>query len=254
MQIFAAIDLKNGQCVRLRQGDPEAKTVYGDDPAAMAEKWADIGVDWLHVVNLDGAFGEPEKSAKNIDALQAILDRVTTPVQFGGGLRNPEDIARALDLGVSRVVIGSMAADRPRQMLDVLGQFGAEQVVLGLDVKEGKVATHGWRQLAETDALKLVQLIQTAGLTHVIYTDISRDGMLSGINLEATVALARAGHTADPERRFKVIASGGVAGIEDVQRVKAVEHEGIEGLIIGKALYTGAVDLAEAMQIAHGEG
>ncbi|GIK39443.1 MAG: 1-(5-phosphoribosyl)-5-[(5-phosphoribosylamino) methylideneamino] imidazole-4-carboxamide isomerase [Chloroflexota bacterium] len=254
MQIFAAIDLKNGQCVRLKQGDPEAKTVYGDDPAAMAEKWADIGVDWLHVVNLDGAFGEPEKSAKNIDALQAILDRVTTPVQFGGGLRSPEDIARALDLGVSRVVIGSMAADRPRQMLDVLGQFGAEQVVLGLDVKEGKVATHGWRQLAETDALKLVQLIQTAGLTHVIYTDISRDGMLSGINLEATVALARAGHTADPERRFKVIASGGVAGIEDVQRVKAVEHEGIEGLIIGKALYTGAVDLAEAMQIAHGEG
>lgn len=254
MQIFAAIDLKNGQCVRLKQGDPEAKTVYGDDPAAMAEKWADIGVDWLHVVNLDGAFGEPEKSAKNIDALQAILDRVTTPVQFGGGLRSPEDIARALDLGVSRVVIGSMAADRPRQMLDVLGQFGPEQIVLGLDVKEGKVATHGWRQLAETDALKLVQLIQTAGLTHVIYTDISRDGMLSGINLEATVALARAGHTADPERRFKVIASGGVAGIEDVRRVKAVEHEGVEGLIIGKALYTGAVDLAEAMRIAHEEG
>ncbi|MCL4303092.1 MAG: 1-(5-phosphoribosyl)-5-[(5-phosphoribosylamino)methylideneamino]imidazole-4-carboxamide isomerase [Anaerolineae bacterium] len=254
MQIFAAIDLKNGQCVRLKQGDPEAKTVYGDDPAAMAEKWADIGVDWLHVVNLDGAFGEPEKSAKNIDALQAILDRVTTPVQFGGGLRSPEDIARALDLGVSRVVIGSMAADRPRQMLDVLGQFGPEQIVLGLDVKEGKVATHGWRQLAETDALKLVQLIQTAGLTHVIYTDISRDGMLSGINLEATVALARAGHTADPERRFRVIASGGVAGIEDVRRVKAVEHEGVEGLIIGKALYTGTVDLAEAMRIAHEEG
>lgn len=254
MQIFAAIDLKNGQCVRLRQGDPEAQTIYGDDPAAMAEKWADIGVDWLHVVNLDGAFGEPEKSAKNIDALQAILDRVTTPVQFGGGLRSSEDIARALDLGVSRVVIGSMAADRPRQMLDVLGQFGPEQIVLGLDVKDGKVATHGWRQLAETDALKLVQLIQTAGLTHVIYTDISRDGMLSGINLEATVALARAGHTVDPERRFKVIASGGVAGIEDVQRVKAVEHEGIEGLIIGKALYTDTVNLAEAMQVAHGEG
>jgi phosphoribosylformimino-5-aminoimidazole carboxamide ribotide isomerase len=254
MQIFAAIDLKNGQCVRLRQGDPEAKTIYGNDPAAIAEKWADIGVDWLHVVNLDGAFGEPEKSAKNIDALQAILDRVTTPVQFGGGLRSPEDIARALDLGVSRVVIGSMAADRPRQMLDILGQFGPEQIVLGLDVKEGKVATHGWRQLAETDALQLVQLIQTAGLTHVIYTDISRDGMLSGVNIEATVALARAGQTADPERRFKVIASGGVAGIEDVRRIKAVEHEGVEGLIIGKALYTGAVDLAEAMQIAHKEG
>lgn len=254
MQIFAAIDLKNGQCVRLRQGDPEAKTVYGDDPAAMAEKWAETGVDWLHVVNLDGAFGEPEKSAKNMDALQAILDRVSVPVQFGGGLRSPEDIARALDIGVSRVIVGSMAADRPRQMLDVLGQFGPEQVVLGLDVKDGKVATHGWRQLAETDALKLVQLIQTAGLTHVIYTDISRDGMLNGINVEATVALARAGNASHSERHFKVIASGGVAGIEDVRRVKAVEHEGVEGLIIGKALYTGAVDLAEAMRIARGEG
>lgn len=253
MHIFAAIDLKNGQCVRLTQGDPEAETVYGNDPAAIAEKWVEIGVDWLHVVNLDGAFGDPEKSAKNIDALQTILDRVTTPVQFGGGLRSPEDIARALDLGVSRVIIGSMAADRPRQMLDVLGQFGPEQIVLGLDVKDGKVATHGWRQLAETNALKLVQLIQTAGLTHVIYTDISRDGMLSGLNLEATVALARAGNAADSPHRFKVIASGGVAGIEDVRRVKAVEHEGVEGLIIGKALYTGAIDLAEAMRVAHGE-
>jgi phosphoribosylformimino-5-aminoimidazole carboxamide ribotide isomerase len=253
MQIFAAIDLKNGHCVRLTQGDPNAETIYSDDPAAMAEKWAETGVDWLHVVNLDGAFGQAETSAKNIDALQAILDRVDTPVQFGGGLRSPEDIRQALGMGVSRVVIGSMAVDRPRQMLDVLGQFGPEQIVLGLDVKNGQVATHGWRQLAETDALKLVQLIQTAGLTHVIYTDISRDGMLSGINLEATIALARAANSAHSERGFKVIASGGVAGIEDVKQIKAVEHEGIEGVIIGKALYTGAVDLAEAMQVAHGE-
>ena len=254
MQIFAAIDLRNGHCVRLTQGDPNAETIYGNDPAAMAEKWAEFGVDWLHVVNLDGAFGDPEKSAKNIDALQAILDRVTTPVQFGGGLRSPEDIARALDMGVSRVVIGSMAVDRPRQMLDVLGQFGPEQIVLGLDVKDAKVATHGWRQLAETDALKLVQLIQTAGLTHVIYTDISRDGMLTGLNLEATVALAQAANSTDPTSSFKVIASGGVAGLEDVKNVKAVEHEGVEGLIIGKALYSGAIDLAEVMRIARGEG
>jgi phosphoribosylformimino-5-aminoimidazole carboxamide ribotide isomerase len=253
MNIFAAIDLKNGQCVRLTQGDPQTETVYGNDPAAIAETWEEIGVDWLHVVNLDGAFGNPEKSAKNIDALQAILDRVTTPVQFGGGLRSPGDIEQALNMGVSRVIIGSMAADRPRQMLDVLGHFGPEQIVLGLDVKDGKVATHGWRQLAETDALGLVQLIQTAGLTHVIYTDISRDGMLSGINMEATVALARAGNSTTSTRCFKVIASGGVAGIEDVKQVKAVEQEGIEGLIIGKALYTGAVDLAEAMRVAHEE-
>lgn len=251
MKIFAAIDLKNGKCVRLTQGDPETQTVYGEDPAAMAEAWTTIGVDWLHVVNLDGAFGDAEKSAKNISALQAILDRVETPVQFGGGLRSQTDIERALNLGVSRVVIGSLAADRPRQMLDILGRFGPEQIVLGLDVKDGKVATHGWRQLAETDAIKLAQLIHTAGLAHVIYTDISRDGMLSGVNLEAAVALAKAGAPTNGKRGFQVIVSGGVAGLEDVKRVKAVEHEAIEGLIIGKALYTGAVDLAEAMRIAH---
>lgn len=251
MNIFAAIDLRDGKCVRLTRGDINAETIYSEDPVAVAESWQETGVDWLHVVNLDGAFGDPEKSAKNINALQAILDRVETPVQFGGGLRSPEDIERALDMGVNRVIIGSMAADRPRQMLDVLGQFGAEQIVLGLDVKEGKVATHGWRQLAETDAIRLTQLILTAGLTHVIYTDISRDGTLEGVNLEAAVELARAGRSSGATHGFKVIVSGGVAGINDVKRVKAAEAEGIEGLIIGKALYTGAVDLAEAMQIAH---
>lgn len=250
MQIFAAIDLKNGRCVRLRQGDPGAETVYGDDPAAIAARWEAAGTDWLHVVNLDGAFGEPDKAAKNIAALQAILDRVSTPVQFGGGLRCPADIERALNIGVSRVVIGSMAADQPRQMLDLLGQFGPEQIALGLDVKNGQVATHGWQRLAETDPLKLVSLLQTAGLAHVIYTDISRDGMLNGVNVEATVALARAGK---PAQSFQVIASGGVAEIEDIKRLKAVEHEGIEGVIIGKALYTGAIDLAEARVIARGD-
>jgi phosphoribosylformimino-5-aminoimidazole carboxamide ribotide isomerase len=254
MLVFAAIDLKNGHCVRLRQGDPNAETVYGDDPATIAETWESSGVDWLHVVNLDGAFGDPDRAAKNIDALQAILDRVSAPVQFGGGLRSPADVEQALTMGVSRVVIGSMAADRPRQMLDMLAQFGPEQIALGLDVKNGQVATHGWRQLAETDPLKLVSLIQTAGLTHVIYTDIARDGMLSGVNVEATLALARAGHSINSNRGFKVIASGGVAGIEDIERLKTVEHEGVEGVIIGQALYTGAIDLAEAMVVAHEEG
>jgi phosphoribosylformimino-5-aminoimidazole carboxamide ribotide isomerase len=252
MQIFAAIDLKNGKCVRLMQGDPEAETVYGEDPVAIADTWETIGVDWLHIVNLDGAFGDPEKATRNIDALQAILDRVTTPVQFGGGLRTPEDIKHALNMGISRVVIGSMAADRPRQMLDILGEFGPEQIALGLDVKNGKVATHGWRQLADTSALDLVQMINTAGLKHVIYTDIARDGMLKGVNLAAALALAAAGQkSSTQESHFKVIVSGGVAGLDDVKQVKAAEDYGIEGLIIGKALYAGAVDLAEAMQIAH---
>jgi len=251
MQIFAAIDLKDGKCVRLTQGDPNAETIYGEDPAAIAETWADIGVDWLHVVNLDGAFGDPEKAAKNINALQSILDRVTIPVQFGGGLRSPDDVAHALSIGINRVIIGSMAADRPRQMLDILGKFGPEQIMLGLDVRDGKVATHGWRKMADTNALDLVQMIQTAGLKYVIYTDIARDGMLTGANVDAAVALAEAGNaSAKSGNQFKVIVSGGVASIDDVKRVKAQTHKGLEGLIIGKALYTGAVDLAEAMRIA----
>jgi phosphoribosylformimino-5-aminoimidazole carboxamide ribotide isomerase len=201
MQILAAIDLKDGKCVRLTQGDPNAETIYGEDPVAIAETWETIGADWLHIINLDGAFGDLTKSAKNIDALQAILDRVNTPVQFGGGLRTPDDIERALSMGVNRVIIGSMAADRPRQMLDILGQYGPEQIVLGVDVKNGQVATHGWRQMADTNALDLVKMIHTAGLRHVIYTDISRDGMLSGVNLEAAIALAEAGNASNHRRR-----------------------------------------------------
>lgn len=252
MQIFAAIDLKDGKCVPLVQEDPEAETVYGEDLVAVTDAWETIGVDWLHIVNLDGAFSDSEKSARNIDALQAILDRVTTPVQFGGGLRTPEDIKQALNMGVSRVVIGSMAADRPRQMLDILGEFGPEQIVLGLDVQNGKVATHGWRQLADTTALDLVQMITTAGLKHVIYTDIAKAGKAPGVNLDAALAMVEAGQKLSiQENPFKVIISGDVAGLDDVQRVKAVEGQGVEGLIIGKALYTGAVDLAEAMQVAH---
>ncbi len=254
MQIFAAIDLKDGKCVRLTQGDPYAATIYGEDPAAMAETWENIGTDWLHIINLDGAFGNPSKSAKNINALQAILDRVSTPVQFGGGLRSPDDVQQVLDMGVSRVIIGSMAAERPRQMFDILAKHGPEQIVLGLDVKDGQVATHGWRQLAAKSALDLVETIRTAGLRHIIYTDISRDGMLTGVNLESTIALAEAGQAAEnSNHRFKVIVAGGVAGIDDVKRVKAAEDRGLEGLVIGRALYTGHIDLAKAMRLAHEE-
>jgi len=254
MNIYAAIDLKNGKCVRLKQGDPNQETIYSESPADMAAHWAEIGVDWIHIVNLDGALGDPEKSAKNVDALQAILDRITTPVQFGGGLRSIDDIKRVLTMGVSRVIIGSMAADRPRQMVDILGQFGPEQIALGLDVRDGKVATNGWRKLAQTDPIQLAQLIHTAGLRHIIHTDISRDGMLTGVNLAGSIALAQAGQNPQGEKPpFKVIVSGGVADLEDVKGVKAAEDKGLEGLIIGKALYTGAIELHEAMQIAHAD-
>jgi phosphoribosylformimino-5-aminoimidazole carboxamide ribotide isomerase len=254
MKIFAAIDLKGGQCVRLEQRDPNRKTVYGEDPAKFAETWEAVGTDWLHVVNLDGALGDKEKTAKNIDTLQAILDRVSVPVQFGGGLRSPEDIETVLDMGVSRVMIGSIAVDRSRQLLDILAKFGPERVALGLDIENGKVAAHGWRELAETDPLKVAQLIHTAGVRHVIHTDIFREGMLTGANVEASVALARAGNPGSGgKRRFEVVVSGGVATLEDVKKIKAVANEGIEGVVIGTALYTGAINLAEAVSIAHDE-
>ncbi len=252
MKIFAAIDLKGGQCVRLKQRNPNTKIVYGEDPAKFAEAWEAVGTDWLHVVNLDGAFGDIGKTANNINALQAILDRVSVPIQFGGGLRSLEDIETALNMGVSRVMIGSIAVDRSRQLLDILAKFGPDRVALGLDIEGGRVAAHGWRELAETDPLKVAQLIHTAGVRHVIHTDISREGMLAGANVEASVALARAGNPGSPaKRRFEVVVSGGVATIEDINNIKAVAYEGIEGVVIGTALYTGAINLAEAVNIAH---
>jgi phosphoribosylformimino-5-aminoimidazole carboxamide ribotide isomerase len=252
MLIFAAIDLKNGKCVRLMQGDPNAETIYSDEPAEMAQKWMAEGTDWLHVVNLDGAFGNDTIAAKNINALQLILDQASVPVQFGGGLRSAEDVERVLAMGVSRVVIGSMAAGRPDQMAAILAKYGSERVALGLDVKNGKIATHGWQQTADTDPLEIVKEIKKAGLKHVIHTDISKDGMLTGVNLEATIALAQASNQVG-DTSLKVIVSGGVAGIDDVKRVKANEEKGLEGLIIGKALYTGRIALPEAVRVARGE-
>jgi phosphoribosylformimino-5-aminoimidazole carboxamide ribotide isomerase len=254
MKIFSAIDLRGGKCVRLEKRDPSTETVYGDDPAKFAETWEAVGTDWLHVVNLDGSIGDKEKTAGNLDALQAILDRVAVPVQFGGGLRSLDDIEAVLNMGVSRVMIGSIAVDRSRQLLDILAKFGPERVALGLDIEDGKVAAHGWRELAETDPLKLAQLIHTAGVRHVIHTDIAREGLLTGTNLEASVALARAGNpVAGTKRRFEVVVSGGVGSIEDVKKIKAVADEGIEGVVIGTALYTGAIDLAQAVNVAHND-
>ncbi len=246
MNIYSAIDLKNGKCVRLKQGDPNKETIYSESPVETAKRWTTIGTDWLHIVNLDGAFGNPDQAAKNVEAVQAILQSVTVPIEFGGGLRGLADVEQALTLGISRVVIGSLAVGQPQIMVDMLKRFGGERVALGLDVKDGQVATSGWQKLATTDALELVRLFQPAGLKYIIHTDISRDGMLSGVNLAASIALAQAG-----QGSYKVIVSGGVADLEDVRRVKAAENEGLEGLIIGKALYAGALDLADAMRLAH---
>lgn len=276
MIIYPAIDLRQGRCVRLRQGDPNAETVFGDDPAAMARHWVAQGAEWLHVVNLDGALGatqaqihalhrapsvlvqhigstapeSPEDELKrlpiNLRRLREIRAAVSVPIQFGGGLRTLDDIRLALELGADRVVLGTVAIERPALVVEALQQWGANRIVVGIDARDGKAATHGWQTTSQVDAVELGHRMQALGITHVVYTDISRDGMLNGINLAAT---SRLGDVTG----LKVIASGGVGGLDHLQQLKQVEHYNIDGVIIGQALYTNRVDLPSAIELGHQE-
>jgi phosphoribosylformimino-5-aminoimidazole carboxamide ribotide isomerase len=234
--VYPAIDLRQGRVVRLVQGDPDRETEYANDPLRMALRWQEAGAKWLHVVNLDGAFGQ--RSAEN----QAALERILTTglrVQFGGGLRTLESIRRALDLGVSRVVVGTAAVENPVLVETALEAFGPERVALGIDAREGKVRTHGWKRTASMTAAELAQQWVVQGLRWVIFTDVARDGMGSGLNLEATVQLAQA-------TGLRVIASGGVASLEDVRQAYCA---GLSGVIIGRALYEGQVALEDALRV-----
>ncbi len=243
MIIYPAIDLRNGRCVRLVQGDPQAETVISDDPPGTAQRWASHGAEWLHVVNLDGAFGGQAQAGKNIEALRDILNAVEVPIQFGGGLRSITDVHAALSLGVARAVIGTAAITNPDLVQEALARYGPDRISLAVDAHDGLAATHGWQQISGVTAIALALQMKTLGVTHVIYTDIARDGTLTGVNAPACAALAA-------ESGLAVIASGGVASLEDVRRVKKVEALGVEGLIIGRALYTGQVDLPSAMEVA----
>jgi phosphoribosylformimino-5-aminoimidazole carboxamide ribotide isomerase len=218
--------------------------VVSDDPVGTAQRWASLGADWIHVVNLDGAFGDASNSGRNTAALCAILDAVDVPIQFGGGLRTMADIEAALSLGVARAVVGTAAITNPSLVREALTRFGTERIALAIDARDGHVATHGWQQLTDVTALALATQIKELGITRIVYTDISRDGTLTGVNAEACAVLAG-------ESGLAVIASGGVASLEDVRRVKEVEATGVEGLIIGKALYAGQVELSQALEIAH---
>ena len=243
MIVFPAIDMRQGRCVRLRQGDPNAETVYGDDPAEMAVHWVSQGARWLHVVNLDGAFGDQHPDAPNVRRLREVCQAASVPVQFGGGLRSLADIEAALEIGVARVVLGTIAVTAPERVAAALRRFGVERIVAGLDARDGLVATHGWQtdsgEPIETVALRLREL----GVNRAVVTDIARDGMLSGVNVTATAELAR--HSG-----LRVIASGGVRDLDDVRQLKAVEALGIEGVIVGQAIYTGALDLHQAIALA----
>ncbi|MCC7352371.1 MAG: 1-(5-phosphoribosyl)-5-[(5-phosphoribosylamino)methylideneamino]imidazole-4-carboxamide isomerase [Anaerolineae bacterium] len=242
MIIYPAIDLRGGRVVRLRQGAPEAETRYGDDPASIARRWADEGAEWLHVVNLDGALGRSgnEDVALNLRRLAEIRAAVSLPIQFGGGLRSVEDVAHALELGASRVILGTVAARQPGIVAQAIAKFGAERVAVALDARGDHVAVSGWQEKTGLTAIGLAKQMKALGVRRVIYTDIARDGMLTGLDAGAVAQLAE-------DAQIRIIASGGVAGLDDVRHLKAYEARGIEGVIVGQALYTGALRLASAI-------
>jgi phosphoribosylformimino-5-aminoimidazole carboxamide ribotide isomerase len=248
MIVFPAIDLRRGRCVRLRQGRAEDETVYDDDPAAVAQRWVAQGAEWLHVVNLDGAFGQAASQRSrpiNLQRLEEIHAAVPqTPIQFGGGVRSLSDMQTALGLGAARVILGTVAVQNPDLVAEAIGRFGAERIVIGIDARDGQVATHGWLETSEVTAVPLGRAMRARGVLRAVYTDIARDGMLTGVNVEATALLAR-------ETGLAVIASGGVASLEDLRRLEAKGN--IEGVIIGQALYTGALSLRDAIQTSAGD-
>ena len=233
MLLIPAIDLKDGRCVRLRQGDLDDATVFSEDPAAMASRWLEQGARRLHLVDLNGAVaGKP----RNEVPIKAILDAVgdEMPVQIGGGIRDLDTIERYLDAGISYVIIGTAAVKNPGFLHDACGAFPG-QIIVGLDARDGKIATDGWSKLTRHDVLDLAKKFEDYGCEAIIYTDIGRDGMLSGVNVDATVRLAQ--HV-----RIPVYASGGIAGIQDIEALCAVEEEGVEGAILGRSIYEGTLD------------
>ena len=242
MIIFPAIDIRGGKCVRLTKGDFSQETVFSDRPQEMAKKWAEQGAKYLHVVDLDGALaGKPV----NLEAIKEIIAAVSIPIELGGGIRTMETVEMLLDLGVERVILGSVAVKDPDLVKIACAKFG-ERIVVGIDAKDGIVAVEGWGVSGDVKAENLARQMADVGVKHIIYTDISRDGTLSGVNVEATASLAK-------ESGVKIIASGGVSSIEDIRKVKKAEAFGVEGVIVGKAIYTGSLDLKQALQLAEEE-
>lgn len=242
MIVFPAIDLKAGQVVRLAQGDMARATVYGNDPAAQALIFAEAGAHYLHVVDLDGSFAG---RAENREAVEAILAVFPGHVQLGGGIRTREAVAGWFDLGVSRVVMGSAALRDPQFVKDMAREFPGG-IVVAVDARDGMVATEGWAQVSDVAVVDLARRFEDAGVASLLFTDIGRDGLLKGVNINATVELAR-------RVDIPVIASGGVKGLDDIRLLAMHACDGIEGVITGRALYEGRLDLAAAIAIAERE-
>lgn len=234
MRLYPAIDMKNGQCVRLTQGLFDQVKVYSHSPADMAEHWVGQGAKFLHLVDLDGALaGRPVNAA----AIREVTKRVSVPIQLGGGIRTLEDIETMLSLGVARVILGTKAVENPAFVEEAVQKFGSEHIVVGIDAKNGRVATAGWEKVSSVEALELCQRMEAMGVRTVVYTDISRDGMMQGPNVEMTKRINDA-------VSLDIIASGGVSCMEDLERIEAA---GIHGAIMGKSLYEKKIDLAEAV-------
>lgn len=239
--IYPAIDLRGGRVVRLKEGDPARLTAYSDEPAETAQRWLEAGAGWLHVVNLDGAFGERDDA--NRRALEAVLE-LGGRVQFGGGIRSLAAIESALSLGVSRVILGTAAVEQPQLVEQALKTFGADKIAVGIDARDGLVRLRGWKENSGISAAVLALQMRDLGVRTVIFTDVSRDGLGSGLNIPSTRELAEASGLA-------VIASGGVHTLEDVI---AAREAHLAGVIVGRALYEGTVDLKEALKILNHEG
>jgi phosphoribosylformimino-5-aminoimidazole carboxamide ribotide isomerase len=241
MLVIPAIDIKNGRCVRLVQGRMDQETVYSENPVEVAKKWVSMGAECLHLVDLDGAVaGEP----KNADTIEAIADAISIPFQVGGGIRDIETVNLYLSIGASRVILGTAAYNAPYFVRDACEKRHG-QIMVGIDARDGRVAIKGWEEVTTKSATELAREFEGAGVAGVIYTDISRDGMLKGPNIEGIRALAQS-------VKIPVIASGGVSNIEDIKRLKELEPMGVVGVITGKAIYTGSLDLREAIRVAKG--
>jgi phosphoribosylformimino-5-aminoimidazole carboxamide ribotide isomerase len=244
MIIIPAVDIKGGKCVRLLQGRMDAETVFADDPAAMARRWESDGASMIHVVDLDGAV---EKSPRNIESIRKIAEEVKVPIQVGGGIRNAHTVRMYLDMGIRRVVIGTEAIRTPA-LIDRLCKAYSEQIVVAIDARKGRVAIEGWTETTGVDAVTLAKKFENVGVAAINFTDIHRDGMQTGPNIEETRRLAEAVH-------IPVVASGGVSSLEDIKHLFQLRSAGVSGVIVGKALYSGSLDLKTAIDwLMNGNG
>jgi phosphoribosylformimino-5-aminoimidazole carboxamide ribotide isomerase len=239
MLVLPAIDLKGGRCVRLLRGDMQAETVYGDDPVAMGRRWVDAGAEYLHVVDLDGAVsGAPA----NAEAIAGLCAKLPIPIEVGGGVRSVERAGALFAAGADRVIFGTAALEHPEIVADACKRFD-RRIAVGIDARDGHVAVKGWTETSSVTAVDLAKRFEKCGVAWIIYTDINRDGTQEGVNVEATRALAEA-------IDIPVIASGGVGSLDDIEALLPCESAGVAGVIVGRALYTGAVDLADAIRVA----